>query len=54
MDRYFVRRAAVVAFVKGPDDVTIALKYARENSLPIAIRGGDTVPPPPLPLMAGL
>ena len=35
-----VRRAAVVAFVKGPDDVTIALKYARENSLPIAIRGG--------------
>jgi len=34
------RRAAVVAFVKGPEDVGLAVKYAREAALPIAIRGG--------------
>jgi|SRR5882762_4586999 len=34
------RRAAVVAFVKGPDDVAESLGYARKNGLPIAVRGG--------------
>jgi len=35
-----VRRAAIVAFVKGPDDVAESLDYARKNGLPIAVRGG--------------
>ena len=34
------RRAKIVAFVKDPQDVVIALKYAKEHQLPIAIRGG--------------
>ncbi|KAG5651068.1 hypothetical protein H0H81_010003 [Sphagnurus paluster] len=38
------RRAKVVAFVKDTDDVALAIKYARSNSLPIAIRGGGHSP----------
>ncbi|CAL1702341.1 unnamed protein product [Somion occarium] len=34
------RRAKVVAFVKDPQDVSLAIKYAKANALPIAIRGG--------------
>ncbi|KAG5651067.1 hypothetical protein H0H81_010002 [Sphagnurus paluster] len=34
------RRAKIVAFVKDTEDVALALKYARANDLPIAIRGG--------------
>jgi len=34
------RRAAVVAFVKSPEDVAFAIKYARDAGLRIAIRGG--------------
>ena len=34
------RRARVVAFVKDNDDVALALKYARANSLQVAIRSG--------------
>jgi len=34
------RKARVVAFVKNTDDVALALKYARTNSLQVAIRGG--------------
>lgn len=34
------RRAKVVAFVKGASDVALAIKYAKDNLLPIAIRGG--------------
>ncbi|KAG5650539.1 hypothetical protein H0H81_011882 [Sphagnurus paluster] len=34
------RRAKVVAFVKDGEDVALAIKYARSNALPIAIRGG--------------
>ena len=32
--------AEIVAFVKTPEDVALAIAYARENRLPIAIRGG--------------
>ena len=32
--------AKIVAFVKIPEDVALAIAYARENRLPIAIRGG--------------
>ena len=32
--------AKIVAFVKTPEDVALAIGYARENRLPIAIRGG--------------
>ena len=35
-----VRRAKIVAFVKDADDVSLAIKYAKANSIPIAIRGG--------------
>ncbi|KAA1469062.1 FAD-binding domain-containing protein [Dentipellis sp. KUC8613] len=38
------RRAAVVAFVKDADDVSAALKYAREHKLPIAVKGGGHNP----------
>lgn len=34
------RQAKVVAFVKDPADVALAIKYATANELPIAIRGG--------------
>jgi len=37
---YTERRARVVAFVKDADDVTLALKYARDNDLQVAIRCG--------------
>ena len=32
--------AKIVAFVKNPEDVALAIAYARENRLPIAISGG--------------
>ena len=35
-----VRKASVVAFVKDERDVALAIKYARDTGLPIAIRGG--------------
>jgi FAD/FMN-containing dehydrogenase len=34
------RRARIVAFVKDTADVSLALKYARDNDLPVAIRCG--------------
>jgi FAD/FMN-containing dehydrogenase len=34
------RKAAIVAFVKTDEDVGLAIKYAKSNKLPIAIRGG--------------
>ena len=39
-----VRRAKVVAFVKGTVDVALALSYANANKLPIAVRGGGHSP----------
>lgn len=39
-----VRPARVVAFVRDVDDIALALKYARENSLQVAIRGGGHSP----------
>ncbi|KAJ3507216.1 hypothetical protein NLJ89_g6437 [Agrocybe chaxingu] len=38
------RKAKVVAFVKNEQDVVRALKYAKENQLPIAVRGGGHNP----------
>ena len=38
------RRAEVVAFVKDPADIALAIKYATANKLPIAIRGGGHSP----------
>ncbi|TCD62945.1 hypothetical protein EIP91_006208 [Steccherinum ochraceum] len=38
------RNAAVVAFVKDAEDVSLAIKYAREAGLRIAIRGGGHSP----------
>jgi FAD/FMN-containing dehydrogenase len=32
--------AKIVAFVKIPEDVALAIAYAKDNRLPIAIRGG--------------
>jgi len=32
--------AKVVAFVKGPEDVALAIKYARDQNITFAIRGG--------------
>jgi FAD/FMN-containing dehydrogenase len=34
------RKARIVAFVKDAEDVALAIKYAKANKLPIAIRGG--------------
>lgn len=34
------RRAKVVAFVKSPQDVALAIKYAKDKGLDISIRGG--------------
>jgi len=34
------RPAKVVAFVKDPEDVALAIKYARDQNLSLAIRGG--------------
>jgi FAD/FMN-containing dehydrogenase len=39
-----IRRAKVVAFVKGTADVALAINYARTNKLPIAVRGGGHSP----------
>ena len=38
------RKAQVVAFVKDAQDVALALKYARQNNLPIAIKCGGHSP----------
>lgn len=38
------RRANIVAFVKDEADVASALKYARAEKLPIAVRGGGRSP----------
>jgi FAD/FMN-containing dehydrogenase len=35
-----VRNAKVVAFVKDSEDVTLALNFARDSKLPLAIKGG--------------
>jgi FAD/FMN-containing dehydrogenase len=34
------RKAKFVVFVKSPQDVAAAIKYATSNQLPIAVRGG--------------
>ncbi|KAL5487870.1 hypothetical protein ACEPAI_5978 [Sanghuangporus weigelae] len=39
-----VRRAKVVAFVKDANDASLAIKYARESGLFLAIRGGGHSP----------
>jgi FAD/FMN-containing dehydrogenase len=33
-------KASIVAFVKDEEDVALAIKFARDSGLPIAIRGG--------------
>ena len=38
------RKARIVAFVKGNDDIALALKYARTNNLQVAIRCGGHSP----------
>ncbi|KAF5378484.1 hypothetical protein D9615_007137 [Tricholomella constricta] len=38
------RRARVVAFVKDAGDIVLAIRHARANALPIAIRGGGHSP----------
>jgi len=38
------RRSKIVAFVKDEADVALAIKYAKANALPIAIRGGGHNP----------
>jgi FAD/FMN-containing dehydrogenase len=35
-----VRNARIVAFVKDSEDVSLALKFIRDNKLPLAIKGG--------------
>lgn len=39
-----VRRAKVLAFVHDESDIGLALRYAKANSLPIAVRGGGHSP----------
>lgn len=34
------RNAKVVVFVKDTNDIALALRYAKENNLPVAVRGG--------------
>jgi FAD/FMN-containing dehydrogenase len=34
------RNAKVVVFVKDSEDIVIAIKYAKENGLPVAVKGG--------------
>jgi FAD/FMN-containing dehydrogenase len=34
------RNAKIVAFVKDAEDVALAIKFAKENNLPLAVRGG--------------
>ena len=34
------RNAKVVVFVKDSEDVAISIKYAKENDLPVAVKGG--------------
>ena len=38
------RRAAIVAFVRDAADIALALKFAQENKLQIAVRGGGHNP----------
>ncbi|KAM6495652.1 hypothetical protein JOM56_008358 [Amanita muscaria] len=38
------REASIIAFVRDEEDVALAIKYAKENRLPIAIRGGGHSP----------
>ncbi|EJD01257.1 FAD-binding domain-containing protein [Fomitiporia mediterranea MF3/22] len=38
------RRAKIVAFVRNADDVSLAVKYAQDAQLPLAIRGGGHNP----------
>lgn len=42
--RNAARRAAIVAYVKDPEDVSLAIKYAKSEKLAIAIRGGGHSP----------
>ena len=42
--RNAARRAAIVAYVKDPEDVSLAIKYAKSEKLSIAIRGGGHSP----------
>lgn len=42
--RNAARRAAIVAFVKDAEDVSAAILYAKQNNLPIAIKGGGHNP----------
>ena len=39
-----IRRAKIVAFIKDADDASLAVQYARESGLPLAIRGGGHSP----------
>ncbi|KAG8811184.1 hypothetical protein FRC17_002594, partial [Serendipita sp. 399] len=34
------RNAGLVAFVKSPQDVSLIIKYATANSIPVVVRGG--------------
>ena len=38
------REAKIVAFVKDAEDVALAIKYAKDNNMPIAVRGGGHSP----------
>jgi FAD/FMN-containing dehydrogenase len=38
------RRAKVVAYVKSAQDVAVVLKYAKQQSLPLTVRGGGHSP----------
>ena len=39
-----VRKAKVVAFVKDAEDASLAIKYAKAEKLPLAVRGGGHSP----------